>query len=184
MGLDMYLHRKTYVKNWEFMGPEERHSITVFKGGKPRADVKPERIAYIIEQVAYWRKANHIHKWFVDNCQDGEDDCREACVSQEQLADLVALCKQVLGTVETVEGDIHTGTTYYPDGKVIEHIRPGEVVAQQGVAASILPTQSGFFFGGTEYDEYYLDATRYTLEQLEPLLAEEGDGDFTYRSSW
>ena len=29
----------------------------------------------IIEQVGYWRKANQIHNWFVENVQDGEDDC-------------------------------------------------------------------------------------------------------------
>ena len=39
-------------------------------------------------EVGYWRKANHIHKWFVDNCQDGRDDCGHYHVSCEQLKDL------------------------------------------------------------------------------------------------
>jgi len=46
--------------------------------------------------LAYWRKANAIHKWFVDNVQGGLDDCKESQVSRGQLKELVKLCKQVL----------------------------------------------------------------------------------------
>ena len=35
MGLDMYLTRKTYVKQWSHQTPEERFEITITKGGKP-----------------------------------------------------------------------------------------------------------------------------------------------------
>lgn len=47
-------------------------------------------------QVAYWRKANHIHKWFVDHVQDGNDDCEEYRVSRDQLQLLLDNCKLVL----------------------------------------------------------------------------------------
>lgn len=47
MGLDMYLHKKTYVKNWDHIKPENRHVITVTKGGKPVNGIKVERIARI-----------------------------------------------------------------------------------------------------------------------------------------
>jgi hypothetical protein len=33
-----------------------------------------------------------------------------------------------------------------------------------------LPTQSGFFFGSTEYDEYYFDMIDYTIELFEKVL--------------
>ena len=69
MGLDMYLHKKTYVKNWEYMSPEELHEVTVKKNGQELPNIKKERISSIEESVAYWRKANHIHQWFVDNVQ-------------------------------------------------------------------------------------------------------------------
>src|SRR6187549_2040929 len=75
MGLDMYLNKKTYVKNWSHMAEKERHKITVRKGGRIRKDIKPERISEITEQVAYWRKANAIHRWFVEKVQGGKDDC-------------------------------------------------------------------------------------------------------------
>ena len=44
-------------------------------------------------EVMYWRKANAIHKWFVDNVQGGEDDCREYPVSNDQLIELRDTCK-------------------------------------------------------------------------------------------
>ena len=36
MGLDMYLSKKTYVQNWDFHKPEEKHTISIKKGGKAR----------------------------------------------------------------------------------------------------------------------------------------------------
>ncbi len=60
MGLDMSLTKRTYVKNWDWMKPEDTHLVTVLKGGKPTG-IKPERVGEIIEDVAYWRKANAIH---------------------------------------------------------------------------------------------------------------------------
>jgi len=47
-------------------------------------------------QVAYWRKANQIHKWFVDHVQDGNDNCEEYRVTRDQLQLLVDNCKLVL----------------------------------------------------------------------------------------
>ncbi len=185
MGLDMYLHKKTYVKNWDHMKPENRHVITVSKGGKPASGINVERISEITEEVAYWRKANAIHKWFVDNVQDGKDDCGTYYVSAEKLRELVGLCKQVLGTLETVDGQVHTGTVYDHTGKH-EMYEPGKVVAQKGAAEKLLPTQDGFFFGSTNYDEYYMADVQETVDQLEPLLAEceKGEGVFYYSSSW
>ncbi len=46
--------------------------------------------------VAYWRKANQIHKWFVDNVQGGEDNCGEYYVSREKLKELLTTCRQAL----------------------------------------------------------------------------------------
>lgn len=50
-----------------------------------------------IKEVGYWRKANAIHKWFVDNVQDGEDDCQfHKPVKSEDLNALKLVCKAVL----------------------------------------------------------------------------------------
>lgn len=153
MGLDMTLSRKTYVKNWNHMKPAELHQITVLKNGKPRKDINPEKITYIVEDVAYWRKFNALHSWFVINCQDGEDDCREHDVDKDQL-------KELLEDLKKIKND-------------------------HSLAESLLPTQSGFFFGGTEYDEYYFHDVEKTIEILEELFKIKNDeGEYFYCSSW
>lgn len=49
------------------------------------------------ENVGYWRKANAIHKWFVENVQDGEDDCEfHRPVTKDDLEALFELCREVL----------------------------------------------------------------------------------------
>lgn len=151
MGLDMYLSRTTYVKQWEFQTPAQQHQVTVLLGGKPRSDIIPERITHVVEEIGYWRKANQIHAWFVKNVQDGEDECRPHDVSREQLAALLAL-------VEVVLAD--------PPG-----------------APALLPTQAGFFFGNTDYDDDYIADLEHTRDVLTTALALE-DADFSYRSSW
>ena len=47
------------------------------------------------DRIAYWRKANAIHRWFVVNVQNGVDDCDFYLVTKEQLETLLDLCKQV-----------------------------------------------------------------------------------------
>jgi hypothetical protein len=42
-----------------------------------------------------WRKANQIHRWFVENIQKGEDDCKRYYVGLDKLRALVAACQKV-----------------------------------------------------------------------------------------
>lgn len=96
MGLDMYLTKINYV------GQEcEYNTRTGFKVESKIPAIKSERISEVVEEVAYWRKANQIHKWFVDNIQDGNDDCREYDVTIEDIEELLSLCEKVLETKNT-----------------------------------------------------------------------------------
>ena len=135
MGLDMYLKAQKYAS--ENLSPELYSKVL----DAVNVDVLPRKELPSVEVnvgVAYWRKANAIHQWFVDNCQDGTDDCRPAYVSREQLEELLNLAKQVK--------------------------------ADPSLASELLPTSSGFFFGSTEYDEYYMQDIDNTIEQLEQVL--------------
>lgn len=58
-----------------------------------------------------------------------------------------------------------------------------EVLKNPREADNILPTQSGFFFGSTEYDEYYFDDLRDTIEIIDWALSQDFDY-FLYCSSW
>lgn len=89
MGLDMYLNAKRYLFH---KGDSEIVDVIKAEGIEGMGDMTPKEISC---SAMYWRKANAIHKWFVDNVQDGEDDCREYEVSEEQLSLLANLCRHV-----------------------------------------------------------------------------------------
>ena len=136
-------------------------------------------------ELAYWRKANAIHKWFVDKVQDGNDDCGEYKVSKEQLQDLLNTCTEVLERIQTEEGDV-LEYTQWQDGKETNHYIKARVITNPEICEELLPTASGFFFGGTEYDEYYIAQIEDTIDQLNKI-AEELDFskyDVIYNSSW
>lgn len=48
------------------------------------------------QEVGYWRKANAIHGWFVENVQDGQDNCNDYDVTREQLVELLYAVNTVL----------------------------------------------------------------------------------------
>jgi homoserine trans-succinylase len=183
MGLDMYLHKNTYVKNWEHMKPEQKHQITILKDGEP-SSIQTDRISSIQEEVAYWRKANQIHQWFVDNVQNGDDNCGDYYVSRENLADLLELTEKVLDSCELIESKVINGYSYDDNNKRVPMYEDGKIVKDSTVAEELLPSTSGFFFGGTEYDQWYVEQLEYTRDTIKKLLTEDGDGDFEYHSSW
>lgn len=139
----------------------------------------------IYEQVCYWRKANAIHKWFVDHVQGGVDDCEmHDEVTKEILEELIDVCKGVLEKAVLVKGKIKNGYSFQ-NGKEVPNWTEGLKVANPEVCAD-LPTEDGFFFGGTEYDEYYIQDIRLTYEKLTKVL-EETDFEnqmLYYCSSW
>lgn len=182
MGLDMYLEKRTYVKNWEHMKDDEKHMITITKDGEP-TDIKPERVSEIVEEVGYWRKANAIHSWFVKNVQDGEDDCKDYFVSEEDIKKLVDVCKQVIEASELIDGKIKNGSSLI-NGAWVDNMIDGKYIKDPTVAHRLLPTTKGFFFGNTDYDEYYYQDIKNTYAILSELLKEGGNGDIYYSSSW
>ena len=88
MGLDMYLNAKRYLWHTEDNLAE--------KIGESFPELGGARIKAITAEAMYWRKSNAIHKWFVDNVQNGEDDCGDYEVSREQLMELLAVIETVL----------------------------------------------------------------------------------------
>lgn len=164
MGLDMYLYTNSKKVS------QEVNDMTDEWEGKFQA---PRGIA------VQWRKANQVHKWFVDNVQDGNDDCGHYEVSVSDLVRLHDVCKEVLDSTELVDG---------------------ERIADPSRAWELLPTKNGFFFGSTDYDQWYWLDVQYTeckLAKLLDCLEPKGDGwhvvhqdepdwyvKFYYHSSW
>lgn len=188
MGLDMYLEKHTYVEQWDHHPTEKRYAVTVTRGGKPVPSIKPERVTYIVEQVAYWRKANAIHRWFIDHAAGGVDDHRDAEVSREQLQELLDLVTTVLASSTLVPAKIKNGYRLTSEGKEEPIMEDGKTIADPRVAMELLPTQAGFFFGSTDYDEYYVEDLTFTKDVLTKILSESTADDvasyFVYRASW
>ena len=188
MGLDMYLIRKKYVgANLEHRKVKGKIELEI--EGK-KLPIEFDRLSYIDEEVGYWRKANAIHKWFVDNVQDGNDDCKEYSVSMEDLEKLLELCKLVKKTAVVKMGKIQNGYRY-ENGKEIPIMEDGEYIENVDEIATILPTQDGFFFGNVGYNEYYLADINKTIEIIEKLIKDEKEmnelgfySEFVYSSSW
>ena len=148
---------------------------------------KDDSFAYdtIFTEIAYWRKANEIHNYFVEYVQHGVDDCGTYDVSKKKLEDLLYKCKEVERIAVLEKSKVVNGYTF-ENGKEIPMYEDGEVIANAEEVAAILPTQGGFFFGSTDYDKYYMEDIKYTIDILEKILAET---DFDteavcYHSSW
>ena len=82
MGLDMYL----YGVKQSF----EKHDYNI---GEYKEST----------EIGYWRKANQIHNWFVQNCQNGIDNCATYYISKEDLKTLCNICKEVLSEPDKAE---------------------------------------------------------------------------------
>ena len=147
MGLDMYL---------EIRKNEYRSKYSKDKGSRLKLEYPKDITEFIPNltdlrisrqtnyEVGYWRKANQIHNWFMQNCARRDeydnpiDDCRPVEITVDKLEALLDTCKKVL--------------------------------ADHSLAGSLLPTTDGFFFGSTEYDDYYFGEIEQTVEIIEPVL--------------
>lgn len=182
MGLDMYLTKKIYVgANYEHNNVKGK--ITLTKGGE-KMNIDLKKVKYIEQEAGYWRKANAIHSWFVENVQHGEDDCNPHWVSKENLEELKSLCEKILDSTKLIDGKVYNGTRY--NGGVEEQIwEDGKVLENSMIAEEFLPTQSGFFFGGTNYDEYYWQDLLDTVSIIDAVLKDWDDNtEIYYESSW
>ena len=59
-----------------------------------------------------------------------------------------------------------------------------KVLADPTLADELLPTSSGFFFGSTDYSEWYIAGLTYTADTIDRLFTMPDDWDFEYSSSW
>lgn len=157
MGLDMYLEAELYVGG-HYEHREAKGDIT-FTMKSLGGDVKEYSIpvtslASISRHVGYWRKANAIHGWFVENVQSGTDECQRSYVSRDKLNDLLHLCYNEVESRGTKDAGSH------------------------------LPPTPGFFFGSYEINEWYYQDITDTIKILEDALMLDDEWSFHYQASW
>lgn len=191
MGLDMYLYRTKKVEGLEIEDYQKVDNaisnLSYFKDFESvEKAMQPDEYipAYaefnevvkergksfswlsIFEDIGYWRKANQIHNFFVHECQDGIDECQLSIITKDKLEDLLDRCKRAMKLKK-----IYLNDGIIKDGQGLE---------------TFLPTSRGFFFGGTEFNEWYFEDVAETKKLITKVL-KETDFDkqiIFYRSSW
>lgn len=139
----------------------------------------------ISDEIGYWRKANAIHYWFVKNVQNDVDDCGCYEVCKNQLENLLSTCKRVK-EIAVLEYSLVSDGVRFENGQAVHNYVNGKVIANKDEIAAILPSCGGFFFGSTDYDEYYMQDIEETINILEKVLAETDFDKYVvyYHSSW
>jgi hypothetical protein len=158
MGLDMYLKRTNRTDH----SIEELQTIDhdTLTPESPEASLfLPLRkyeflneIYTIFHEVAYFRKFNALHNWFVSRVQGGVDECQLSEIDEETLIELIDDLRAV------------------SNGETVEDLEP----------------VSGFFFGSTDKDEYYLQRINDALNTFEEILRvfDFKNHRLFYRASW
>lgn len=164
---------------------------------------KLTKIVYAKNDV-YFRKVNFVYAFFSPYL---EDEC--CIVTKDMVRELIAHCNSVIqaaqedGLINKNEEIINKDNFYYkykegenfinitPErrqeedariAKLSEHVTSGHWVE---VAQEELPTQSGFFFGDTDYNIYYLCDVLDCKKKFEKLLKNWKDDEVVYNMmSW
>lgn len=84
-----------------------------------------------------------------------EDNCQPVYLERQRLVELLNTCSEV------------------------------SAAKDDNLSAQLLPTASGFFFGSTEYDEYYYGQVDETIKLIKRVLDNTDDSwSFEYQASW
>ena len=161
MGLDMYFYaRKSTYKSFS-KWDEGRDKTNYPKDLKTFSDYIKDRNFKSVEteinyQIGYFRKFNALHGYIVKRFAAGIDECQDIYLYKED--------------VEQIK-------------KVLDEVLKAKIEEK---AKELLPTQSGFFFGGINYDEYYFEEVKVAADLMQNLLDNFDFENYqlVYRASW
>ena len=151
MGLDMYMF-KCKAPAYIDVCSEKRKVVKLCQEALDNMAYERAQ-SECISFVDYWRYANQIYRWFLENTEVEYEDSGPYRIKWEELLLLKATCRQVL----------ESGVD-----------KNGEPVA--AVCEKLLPTLDGPCFGDTHYDANYFEEIRLTHDLLVELL-ETSDWD-------
>lgn len=150
MGLDIYFER-TNKLDW--------------KTSKNKHDLE-------LTEVGYFRKVNCLLPFF-----GYEDNCEYLEVDEHQMKELVKVAKELLKEHHAINSSI---LSYKEMLKVYKDNKEQTKEIQEKMAAlwanfaeiahANLPTTDGFFFGSTEYNEWYVNDLTEIVNVFEEIL--------------
>jgi hypothetical protein len=164
MGLDMYLHAKKYVEKID------------------------------------WKKLNEL-----DLDMDSKEAFNPLWKDIVDVAELNDVATDIYGVnvevtcaywrksnqihkwfVDNVQGGVDDCGNYYVSHEKLKELREACRQALFAKDPSILPPQSGFFFGSYDIDEWYWNDIKSTIKKLDRIFAlpEMSNLSFYYTSSW
>lgn len=184
--------KETMVYDWYWKPVSEE------KSNKEILDeVKSLKKMFYPHEDVYFRKANFVYRFFHPYLVD------EACiVTTDMVNDLLERCNKIIEAAKEeglIDENGEIDSKYYysqnfmglsEEERKAEELRvklaletmPSEWTR---TAESLLPTQSGFFFGSIEYTPYYLSDILSCKEQFEKLLADWKNNEVVYNiMSW
>ena len=156
MGLDMYLNAKRYVS---------RH----FNKGD-------EAVAQAIQKQ--FPELTALKGRFGD-----ESPVKEVTIEAGYWRKANAIHDWFVKNVQEGEDDCRP---YYVAREDLRKLRDTcqRVLDFKHLANELLPTKSGFFFGTTDYCEWYYDDLKQTIKIIDTVLELPESWDFEYRASW
>lgn len=156
MGLDMFLNAKRYVSKY------------LNEGDEAIAAAIQQQFPELSGKVGRWGDASPVKEITIE-----AGYWRKANAIHDWF-------------VKNVQEGNDDGRPYYVGREQLEELRDicKRVLAFRHLAVELLPTQSGFFFGSTDYDDYYFDDLEQTVAIIDDVLELPTSWDFEYRTSW
>lgn len=124
------------------------------------------------EEVGYFRKVNFLMSFF-----DYYGNCEYKEITRERLQALHNACAEIV-KMKPVRSEV---TKYIYGG--VKEVRVYSD-ADQKRCAELLPTQSGFFFGSTDYDQWYFDDVKEVFVWLDGVLSDLDDDEVILMYCW
>lgn len=156
MGLDMYLSAKRFL--WSF----GEHS-----------DVKlAEQIAALFPELtpkkAYGKEVSRVKEVSVEAIYWRKSNAIHAWF------------------VKNCQGGVDDCGNYRVEREELQELADlcKEVLADHSKAAELPPAKDGFFFGSTDFDEWYFEDLERTVQEIEQVLTMPDAWEFEYHSSW
>ena len=164
MGLDMYFYarKSTYKSFSKWDEPNSANEVNYPEDLKIFSDYIYDRNFKSVQtetsyQIGYFRKFNALHSYIVKTFANGVDNCQDIILYKEDVEQIKKVLDEVLNAHQQVEK-----------------------------AKELLPTQSGFFFGGTDYDEYYFEDVKDAADLMQNILDNFDFENYqlVYQASW